>query len=469
MILSLMARLTRWTAALTVLSATVATASNDLVTDFTLDNGMQVVVIEDHRAPVVVHMVWYRAGAADETPGVSGVAHFLEHLLFKATDKLASGELSKTVAENGGTDNAFTSYDYTAYFQRVAADRLGLMMSMEADRMRNLKLTEQDILTERQVIIEERNQRTENSPQALFNEQSSAAQYLNHRYGTPVIGWRHEMETLDLDDAMAFYEKYYAPNNAILVVAGDVTPDEVRTLAEEHYGPIPPNPDLTPRDRPSEPNQTAERRLSYEDPRVAQPYVTRSYLAPERDPGDQTTAAALVMLAEVLGGGQTSYLNRKLVFEDQKALYTSAYYRGQSLDDTTFGLYIVPAEGVTLPEAEEALDAALAQFLEDGVDTAQMDRIKMQLRASQIYERDDVQRLARRYGSGLTQGLTIQDIQDWPDILQAVTEEDILTAAREVFDRNRAVTGFLTGPATPAAAPAPVAEQPQPAAEEISQ
>ena len=229
--LTLPARLMSWATALTLLATFPATSADELVTDFTLDNGMDVVVIEDHRAPVVVHMVWYRAGSADETPGTSGVAHFLEHLLFKATDNLESGELSKVVAENGGTDNAFTSFDYTAYFQRVAADRLSLMMSMEADRMRNIRLTEADILTEREVIIEERNQRTENSPQALFREQAMAAQYLNHRYGVPIIGWRHEMEELSLEDAMAYYDKFYAPNNAILIVAGDVTPDEVRALA----------------------------------------------------------------------------------------------------------------------------------------------------------------------------------------------------------------------------------------------
>jgi zinc protease len=464
MTLPLMARLASWTTALTIVIGSAAQASNDLVTDFMLDNGMQVVVIEDHRAPVVVHMVWYKAGSADETPGVSGVAHFLEHLLFKATDNLESGELSKTVAENGGTDNAFTSFDYTAYFQRVAADRLGLMMSMEADRMRNLRLTEDDILTERQVIIEERNQRTENSPQALFNEQANAAQYLNHRYGVPVIGWRHEMEGLELEDALAYYEEFYAPNNAILVVAGDVTPEDVRALAKEYYEPIPPNPDLAKRNRPAEPRQFAERRLSYEDPRVAQPYVTRSYLAPERDTGDQKTAAALVMLSQVLGGGQTGYLTQQLVFEQKKAIYTSAYYRGQSLDDTTFGLYIVPAEGVSLDDAEEALDATLAKFLTDGVDTAQLDRIKMQLRASQVYERDNVERLARRYGSGLTQGLTIADIQEWPEILQQVTEEDIIAAARDLFDRNRAVTGYLSGPQREMPAP-----KPQPATQEVSQ
>ena len=256
--------------------------ADEQVTHFTLDNGMDVVVIEDHRAPVVVHMVWYRAGSADEPAGASGIAHFLEHLMFKRTETMESGEFSRTVARNGGQDNAFTSYDYTGYFQRVAADRLGLMMQMEADRMVNLRLDDAEIATEREVIIEERNQRVENSPAALFREQKDAVQYLNHRYGVPIIGWRHEMVSLDRDDALAFYERFYAPNNAILVVAGDVTPDEVRALAQEHYGPIPANPALPERLRPTEPPQTAERRITFRDARVAQPYVSRSYLAPER-------------------------------------------------------------------------------------------------------------------------------------------------------------------------------------------
>ena len=463
--LTLPARLMSWATALTLLATFPATAADELVTDFTLDNGMDVVVIEDHRAPVVVHMVWYRAGSADETPGTSGVAHFLEHLLFKATDNLESGELSKVVAENGGTDNAFTSFDYTAYFQRVAADRLSLMMSMEADRMRNIRLTEADILTEREVIIEERNQRTENSPQALFREQAMAAQYLNHRYGVPIIGWRHEMEQLSLEDAMAYYDRFYAPNNAILIVAGDVTPDEVRTLAEEHYGPIPANPDLPERVRPEEPSQTAERRLTFRDPRVAQPYVSRTYLAPERDSGAQEEAAALVMLSELLGGGQTSYLNEKLAIEQNKAVYTSAYYGATNLDDTTFGFVIVPSEGISLEEAEQALDDTVAQFIEDGIDSEQLDRIKMQMKASQIYARDNVQSIARRYGSGLTQGLTIEDIQAWPDILQNVTEEQILAAADSVLNIDRSVTGYLLPPrAEPASS-----EQTSNATEEVSQ
>lgn len=423
-------------------------AAQDAVTTFTLDNGMQVVVVEDHRAPVLQHMVWYKAGSADEPAGSSGIAHFLEHLMFKATNTLADGELSATVSANGGTDNAFTSYDYTAYFQRVAADRLELMMQMEADRMRNINFTPENVATERDVILEERSQRTDSNPRALYSEQINAAQYLNHRYGIPVIGWRHEMEMLDMDDALAFYDTYYYPNNAILVVSGDVTPEEVRTLADTYYGAIPANPDLPERIRSQEPPQTAERRLIFRDARVGQEYVSRSYLAPERDPGAQETAAALTLLAEVLGGGQTSYMTEKLQFEQQKAVFSGAFYRGTSLDDATFDVVIVPVPGLSLEEAEAAMDETLAQFLLDGVDSESLERIKYQLRASQIYERDNVDGIARRYGAALSVGLTVEDVQAWPDILQAVTEDDIMDAARLVLNRNSSVTGWLARPVT---------------------
>jgi zinc protease len=363
--------------------------------------------------------------------------------LFKATDTMESGELSATVAANGGRDNAFTSYDYTAYFQRVAADRLELMMRMESDRMVNIRLTERDIETERDVILEERNQRTDNNPRALFGEQMDAVQYLNHRYGLPVIGWRHEMETLGMEDAMSFYRKHYAPNGAILVVSGDVYPDEVRRLAEKYYGVIPANPDLPERVRATEPPQIAARRLTFKDARVAQPYVDRSYLAPERDSGDQETAAALVMLEEMLGGGTTSFLTEQLEFDRQIAVYTGAYYSPTSLDDTTFSMIVVPAEGVTLAEAEAALDDAIAAFIARGVDEEQLARIKMQLRASQIYARDNVDGIANRYGRALAIGLTVEDVQNWPDILQAVTPEQIIAAAKQVLVPERSVTGWL--------------------------
>ncbi len=419
--------------------------AKDAVTTYTLKNGMDVVVIKDHRAPVAVHMVWYKAGSADETPSVSGVAHFLEHLLFKGTKTVEPGEFSAIVARNGGMDNAFTSYDFTGYFQRVAKDRLELMMQMESDRMVNLQLDEDDIATERDVIIEERNQRTENNPFALFSEQMNAAQYLNHRYGVPVIGWQREMVSLGLQDALDYYKKFYAPNNAILVVAGDVAPQEVLTLAEKYYAPLPANPELGPRQRPQEPRQMAARRLVMEDARVAQPYVVRSYMAPERNANDQKEAAALTILAELLGGGSNSLLTQKLQFDTQKAVYSAAAYDGSALDQTTFDIYIGPAEGVTMQDAEDAMDKVLTEFLQNGVDTEHMQRIKTQLRAAQIYARDDVRILANEYGQALTQGLTIEDVQSWPEILNAVTEEDVMAIAKKIFVPETSVTGWLQG------------------------
>ncbi|MGR3491681.1 MAG: M16 family metallopeptidase [Shimia sp.] len=414
---------------------------------FTLDNGMEVVVIEDRRAPVVVHMVWYRVGSADEPAGKSGIAHYLEHLMFKGTETREAGEFGEIVAANGGTTNAFTSYDYTAYFQRLAADRLPLVMEMEADRMENLALVPEDIATERDVVLEERAQRTDSTPGGLFGEQRRAAQYLSHPYANPIIGWRHEIEELGLEDANAFYEAHYAPNNAILIVAGDVDAQEVRTLAEQYYGPIPADPAIVPRDRPQEPPQLAERRLVFEDPRVAQPYIVRTYLAPERDAGDQEMAAALVYLSEILGGsGATSVLGETLEFEEQRAVYTSAFYSGISLDDTTFGLIAVPVPGVTLQEIEDDMDRVIADFLETGVDQDRFDRLKTQLRAAEIYALDNAQGRARSYGVALTSGLTVEDVEVWPDILAAVTPEDVMEAARMVFDRDRAVTGWLTAP-----------------------
>ncbi len=430
-------------AALALLALPLPALAED-VTTYTLDNRMEVVVIEDHRAPLVVHMVWYKAGSADEKVGQSGVAHFLEHLMFKSTDTMASGEFSKVVAANGGSDNAFTTYDYTAYFQRIAADRLPLMMQMEADRMRHLNLTQEDVDTERQVILEERNQRTENNPGALAREQFRAAQYLNHRYGVPIIGWKHEMEQLSREDALDWYKLHYSPNDAILIVAGDVQPDQVKALAEQYYGVIPAEADLPVRERPSEPPQTAPRRMTYVDPRVSQPYLTRSYLAPERDPGAQKEAAALVYLAELLGGSPfTSVLGTKLQFDTQTAVYTGAGYDGNSLDATTFNLSVAPSTGVTLSAAETAMDAAIADFMASDIDPAQMERIRTQLRASEIYAKDDLQGLAQRYGEALTQSLTVKDVEDWPQILQEVTPEEIKAVAAKVLDINGSVTGWV--------------------------
>jgi zinc protease len=435
--------MTRFFAAI-FLTCLALTATAEDVTTYTLDNGMHVVVIEDRRAPVVVHMVWYKVGSADEPEGQSGVAHFLEHLMFKGTDMLAPGEFSQVVAANGGSDNAFTSFDYTGYFQRVAADRLDLMMQMEANRMTNLALTPEDISTERRVVLEERAQVTDSNPGALAREQLMAAQYQNHRYGVPIIGWQHEVAQLDMPELTAFYERHYAPNNAVLVVAGDVDPQDVLALAREHYGPIPANADLPARARPTEPPQRAERRITYVDPRVSQPYLVRSYLAPQRQSGAQDDAAALVYLAELLGGSPfTSELGRALQFDTQTAIYTNASYGGMSLDATTFSFVVLPSEDVSLPDAEAAMDDVITAFMNNDIDPARMEAIRTQLRASEIYALDDAQGLARRYGTALTTGLTVADVQAWPDILQSVTPEQIKDVAARVFDRNSAVTGWI--------------------------
>ena len=315
--------------------------------------------------------------------------------------------------------------------------------------MVNLNMSQEDVDTERQVILEERGQRVDSDPGALLQEQMGAAQFLNHPYGIPVIGWRHEIEGLTRDDAIAFYKAYYAPNNAILVVAGDVDPQNVLALAKTHYGPLPPSDKIKPRLRPSEPPQLSERRLVLTDERVAQPYVARSYLAPARNAGDQKQAAALTILAELLGGsGTTSVLTRALQFDSQVAVYSSAFYSDVSVDPDTFGLVVVPAEGVSLAEAEAAMDKVIDQFLIDGPKPEDFARIQTQVRASEIYARDSAGGLARSYGAALATGLTVQDVQDWPAALQAVTPEDVMAAARMVLNRNNAVTGWLTTPET---------------------
>ncbi len=358
------------------------------------------------------------------------------------------------VEAQGGDDNAFTSWDYTAYFQNIAADRLELVMELEADRMRNLRLTEEDVLTEREVILEERAQRTDSDPGALLTEQMRAAQYMNHPYGIPVLGWRHEMEMLSRDDALSYYSRFYAPNNATLVIAGDVTPDAVKALAEKYFGPLLPSEGLMPRIRPQEPPQLAERRLTLADERVSEPYVFRTYLAPERDSGNQKEAAALTILAELLGGsGQTSVLARALQYDRQVAVYSTAFYDGASIDDGTFGLVVVPAPDVMLETIEADMDRVIEDFLKTGPDPSALERIRMQVRANDIYSRDNVFALANRYGEGLSIGLTIEDIESWDEALAAVTEADVMAAAAMVFDRRNAVTGWLVQPET--------AEEPQ--------
>lgn len=308
--------------------------------------------------------------------------------------------------------------------------------------MVDLRLSEAVVTPERAVILEERSQRTDNDPGSLFREQMDAALYMNHPYRIPVIGWRREMEGLTLEDALAFYELHYAPDNAILVVAGDVTPDEVERLARIHYGPIP-AAGTAERERPGEPPHLAPRRLEMADARVRQPYVMRRYLVPSRRTGGDEQAAALAMLGEVLGGGGvTSRLARQLQLQDRIAINTGAFYSGSGYDYGEFGVYGVPAEGASLDAVEAAIDEVMARLAADGPTEAELERARSVIRASEIYAQDSQSGLANRYGVGLVNGLTVERIADWTDVLQAVTAEDVKAAAK-LLRLEYSVTGRL--------------------------
>lgn len=431
-----------WALSLALAAPLPAAAQVFNPTTYQLANGLQVVVVENHRAPIVSHMVWYKVGAADEPPGKSGIAHLLEHLMFKGTPSIPPGEFSKIVARIGGRDNAFTSSDYTAYYQNIATDRLEQVMKMEADRMRNLTLDDQNVTTERAVVQEERRSRTDNNPQALLTERMEAALYLNHPYRRPVIGWGSEIATLNREDALAYYKRWYAPNNAILVVAGDVTPEAVRALAETYYGPLKPE-DIPARVRADEPPQVAQRVITLEDPRVQQTAWNRFYLAPSYTANDKSAAYALQVLSEVLGGGATSRLYKSLVVEQGLAAGASAWYDPSALDTSTFGLGATPRPGVAIPKLEAAIDREVQTILTKGITAAEVDRAKSKLKANVAYARDSLHTGARVLGEALTTGQTVEDVEAWPQRIAAITPEQVNAVAKAVLDPKASVTGIL--------------------------
>jgi zinc protease len=420
-----------------------AAAGAPKITDFTLPNGLQVVVIPDHRAPVVTHMIWYKVGSADETAGKSGLAHFLEHLMFKGTAKNPSGRFSQVVATIGGQENAFTSSDYTGYFQRVPREELKAMMEFEADRMTGLELSDEVVRPELLVVLEEQNMRVANNPGARLGEQMEAALYLNHPYGRPVIGWRHEIEQLDRAGALDFYRRFYSPNNAILVVAGDVTPDEVRKLAEETYGKVPRVADIKPRIRPQEPVQEAPRTVTLADPRVTQPSVSRYYLVPSSTTARPGETEALDVLAHVLGRGSNSRLYQTLVVDKGIAVNAGANYDGTAVDATRLSVYGTPKPGTSLPQLEAAIDAVLAEVIENGVTADELERAKNRMIADAVYANDNQRMMAQWYGSALATGATVDQVRTWPDRMRAVTADAVREAARRWLDKRRSVTGYL--------------------------
>jgi zinc protease len=419
-----------------------ATAAPE-VAHYTLENGLELVVLPDHRTPVVTHMIWYKVGAADETPGKSGLAHFLEHLMFKGTAKNPAGRFSKALAAIGGRENAFTSSDYTAFFQRTMREHLRTLMEFEADRMTGLVLTDAVVAPELNVVLEEQNMRVRNNPAARLGEQIEAALYLNHPYGRPVIGWRPEIEKLTRDDALAFYRHFYTPNNAIVVVAGDVTPDEVKAMAEATYGKVVPRSELGPRHRPQEPPPVAVRHVTLADARVAQPSLQRDYLVPSGTTAKADESEAIEILAHILGSGTTSRLYRVLVEERGLAVSAGAYYTGNALDDTKFSVYGTPKGSVTLQQLEDAIDAVLSEVVDKGVTADELDRAKNRLIAETIYAQDNQAIMARWFGVALSTGNTIASVTEWPDRIRAVTVEQVNKAAKTWLDSRRSVTGYL--------------------------
>ncbi len=423
--------------------APAGAASAEALTTFDLDNGLKVVVIEDHRTPVVTHMVWYKVGASDEPPTKSGIAHFLEHLMFKGTAAHPAGEFSRAVADIGGQENAFTSSDYTAYFQKTSKDHLGLMMEYEADRMTGLVLAPEDVKSERQVILEERSSRTDNDPGAQLGEELDAALYMAHPYSRPIIGWKHEIEQLSREDALAFYQRYYTPNNAVLVVAGDVTPDEVRALAEATYGKVPRRAEPGERLRPREPEPRAARTVSMQSPRVQQESVRRAWLVPSYHTAAPGEAEALDVLSGILGGGANSRLYRALVVDGGEAAAAGGFYQGSALDDSRFMVYGVPKPGVDLDTLADAFDRVIADLVAGGITEAELTRVKNALIAESVYAQDSQSALARIYGVALTTGGTVDQVAEWTGSIRAVTAEQVVAVARKYLTPERSVTAYL--------------------------
>ncbi|MEA2911670.1 MAG: zinc protease, partial [Bradyrhizobium sp.] len=363
---------------------------------------------------------------------------------FKGTERFPIGQFSQTVIRIGGQENAFTSTDYTGYFQRVPREQLPKMMEFEADRMTGLILKDENVLPERDVVLEEYNMRVANNPDARLTEQIMAALYLNHPYGRPVIGWRPEIEKLDREDALAFYRRFYAPNNATLVIAGDVDAKDVRPMVERTFGAVAAQPAIPARRlRPQEPEPVAPRTVTLSDPRVEQPSVKRYYLVPSAATAAAGESPALDVLAQLMGNGSNSYLYRALVVDRPLAVSASAGYQGTSLDATQFVIAASPKPGVDFAQIEQVFDSVIADVAQNPVRAEDLERVKTQLIAEAIYAQDNQATLARWYGAALTSGLSVEDIRSWPDRIRAVTADQIREAAQKWLDKKRSVTGYL--------------------------
>ncbi|MGN2391096.1 M16 family metallopeptidase [Pelomicrobium sp. G1] len=408
----------------------------------TLDNGLKVIVKEDRRAPVVVSQLWYRVGSMDEVNGVTGVSHVLEHMMFKGTRKVPAGEFSRLIAAAGGRENAFTGRDYTAYFQMLHASRLPLATRLEADRMRNLTLSEKEFEKEIKVVMEERRWRTEDRPRSLVFEQLMAVAYLVHPYRRPVIGWMSDLESMTVRDVRDWYHRWYAPNNATLVVVGDVKAEEVFKLAQRHYGKYKPTA-LPARKPQGEPAQRGVRRVTVKAP-AKLPYLIMGYHAePLRDARNDWEPYALEVLAGVLDGYAAARLNRELVRETRLAQSVGASYDLLARGPSLFLLEGTPSEGRTAAELEAALREQVQRIVEQGVGQDELDRVKAQVVASQVYSRDSMFSQAMQIGQLEMVGLSYRDLDVLIEKLQAVTADQVQAVAKKYLVDDRLTVAVL--------------------------
>ena len=410
-----------------------------------LDNGMDVVVIPNTRAPVVHHMVWYKVGSAQEDAGTSGSAHFLEHLLFRGTDKIPDGEFSKIIRGLGGESNAFTSYDYTGYYETVAKEHLARVMGMEADRMRGLTLSDEAVLRERDVVLEERRQRTDNNPTARFFEQMRARLFPDHPYGIPVIGWMDELSGLQKDNALKFYNHYYHPNNAVLVVAGDIAFDDVVKLAQDTYGKIPASQTDLSFTFPTLSSFDDLQTYSYSDPQVSEPLLLIGTRAPSYKQ-DPKMSLALQVIEEAVSGGPTTPLYNTLVIEQKKAISASLSYSASAADTASLWISVVPVEGETLDALTIAVQDFLADLLQTSLSEEEITNAKTRLKREAIFARDSLRTAPMVIGRALSVGETLQSVETWPEQINAVTQDDIKDALVFAFGeqaRQRTVVGQM--------------------------
>ncbi|MBU6297556.1 MAG: insulinase family protein [Alphaproteobacteria bacterium] len=428
---------------LAVMPLGAARAEPPRVSQFVLQNGLQVVVVPDHRAPAVTELLCFKVGGVDDPPGVSGLAYFFEHMMFRGTRSLPEDGYAQTIARNGGVDGASATHDYTFFYDRVARDRLRLVMHLEADRMANLDLSDSAVATERDVMLADRRARIGNSPEALTREQAEAALYLSHPYGRPVSGWSDEIRHIGRVEAENFYRRHYAPNNAILVVVGDVTADDVRSAAEAEYGPLSPR-ELVARADYAQPPRLGATQIAIDSKAAKVPLLLRLYRVQSYAEAAPGRAEALDVLAKLLGGGKASVLYRKLVIERGLATSVDVRYDGYTRDAGEFSIAARPRPGVSLETLARAVDEALAQYARRPPAKAELALAKSQLVAGVAFRRDRPLDLASAYGRALAIGLTVFDVQQWPARIQAVTGEDVRNAAAASFVEKEAVTAYLT-------------------------